>query len=328
MSEFDSNPFSKEGEGSYEDFSLNLLEENVKHVPYEGLGYGAVPEESEKAELLFEYTSPTPTEKVSTWMSKVRGATTDIYGVVSTKINAVAKQTGGDLREREMHQREQSLAERERTVKEREATMGIVVKKANWPFSFYPLVYHNIQEEIPERYSGLMQKLYLCLLADWACLIFNWAVIFIAVFSGAATDGADSDSLWATLYVLIGVPCAWRFWYNKAYIGSRDAATTQWAVFFLSFTGHTMFCAIMALGVPGTASGGLFFMFKMISRSAPIAAIFSFICSALWAAEAAASFFLLQRAHAQWKTGGEMKYPSEHELQLASVAVEAGLRAL
>lgn len=152
--------------------------------------------------------------------------------------------------------------------------------------------------------------------------MFNWAVVFLAVLSGAITDNTDSDALWATLYLMIGVPCAWKFWYTKAYNGSRDGSHSNWVTFFLAFSFHTAFCAYMALGVPGTASGGLFFMFKMISHSAPMATVLSCICTTLWGLEAASSVFLLKAAHAQWRNGG-VSFDKDMELQVANVAADA-----
>lgn len=321
--QMESNPFGNNyNDYVEEDFSINLVDvpENFKDgSAFESSSYGAVPEESEKTELLTGFGA-SPMDKATTWFQMAKTATTDLYGVVSDKVSGATQ--APEHRDVEMDRRERELADRERHLTTREASMGIVAKTPNWPFNFYPLVYHNIKEDIPQRYQSLMHRLYLCLLADWTCMLWNWLVIFSAVFSGALSDGADSDALWATLYLLGGIPCAWRFWYSKAYQGSRDSATGPWMVFFIGFTVHTMFCSVMALGVPGTASGGLFFMFKMVSQGAPLTALLSFICSAMWAAEAAASVVLLKAAHAQWRTGGEMNFP-QTELQVASVAMDA-----
>jgi hypothetical protein len=99
----------------------------------------------------------------------------------------------------------------------------------------------------------LVTHLYYTLLFTWACLLLNWATIMLVVLSASDLPGAGSDAMWSSLYVVGGVPGAWRFWYRSMYAAARDDSGTKWLLFLAHFCVHIVFASLMALGAPGFA---------------------------------------------------------------------------
>lgn len=330
-----SNPFNPEHKD--DDFSLNLMDPptGVVHTEYneDDEDYGALSREhpsyiaSDTASLLSpgdpssgSNNAPTKTSKSESSMSdnfaSLKSSFKEFVGMVKHSVEPEENQLASRS---ELAQKESDLLKREEVLKQRESECGIVHKEPNWPLKCYPLCYHDIDEEVPARYRKLVRRLYLCLLANWVCLLLNWIVVLMAVIGGTKQTQADSDALWASVYLFLGVPASWKLWYSRAYYGSRKNKTGGWIFFFVSFGSHTLFCCVMALGVPNTASGGLFFMFKMINNSLHFAAFMSFCCSALWAVEASVCVFLFKSAHNQWRGGNVQQ--NVFDEQSANVAV-------
>lgn len=130
-----------------------------------------------------------------------------------------------EAREQALLVREAKLAEKEEMLERRAAELGgeTTNMPPNWPLKRYPIAYHDINAEIPERYQALVRRCYIVMLFTWVCLVLNWLDIMIVVLWGSAIASADSDALWSTLYVIAGIPGAWRLWYRPIYFGCRSA---------------------------------------------------------------------------------------------------------
>lgn len=233
-------------------------------------------------------------------------ATTTVVFTHTNKLDPDDDDDGIDAREESLLLREAKVAEKERNLENLASRLGgYPSQPPNWPSTCYPLVYHDIHAEVPERYQDLVYKLYLCVLWTWLCLLWNWFVIMVVVLGSTNIAGANSDALWCTVYLLCGVPGAWRFWYQPIYRGSRDSSYTQWMLFLVNYgLVHMLFVALMALGVPGMAGGGLFTMFTTINQSMHFATIIALLCMMFWAANLLGSVYLVKLAHTAWKSSG------------------------
>jgi len=74
--------------------------------------------------------------------------------------------------------------------------------------------------------------------------------------------------------------------------------------FFINFLAHIAFGIVMGLGIPSTAGGGLFLMFKMYANDQTLAGMFCLICMILWLINVLISVYLLKSAHRVWKHSG------------------------
>jgi secretory carrier-associated membrane protein len=226
------------------------------------------------------------------------------------------------VREANLARREQELMQREAALKARERRVDALAKfENNWPCKCYPLAYHSIKDEIPEAQQGLITKLYMEVLLMWVCLFWNWLNVLIAWWE-PNVDGSSSHALWATIYVLAGVPLSWRLWYRSMYYAARDDSSKKWIFFFVNFGAHIAFCALMATGIPGLGSVGIWRMFDLFANKHTTLGIMALVSSTLWCVEALAGLLLIKMAHTEWRGQGQHK---KTKRALASAAAEAAM---
>jgi hypothetical protein len=79
----------------------------------------------------------------------------------------------------------------------------------NFP-KFYPLVYHNIEEEIPLDKQRVVRIAFYSYLGLVLCLSINWFAVTCELFRQGATE--TSAWLYAGIYVVTGVLGAWYLW--------------------------------------------------------------------------------------------------------------------
>eukprot|EP00471_Norrisiella_sphaerica_P003833 CAMPEP_0184479906 /NCGR_PEP_ID=MMETSP0113_2-20130426/1439_1 /TAXON_ID=91329 /ORGANISM="Norrisiella sphaerica, Strain BC52" /LENGTH=250 /DNA_ID=CAMNT_0026858073 /DNA_START=216 /DNA_END=968 /DNA_ORIENTATION=+ len=210
---------------------------------------------------------------------------------------------------RDLTERELALREREEQLKRRELELGMVEKeikalKPNWPFEWYPIEYHDIEEEIPPGKQVMMRRLYMNVLLTWAALVINWIAMLGIWFSG--DQSGPSYTLWGTLY-LLGIPGSWKFWYRPIYFAYRDKTTLRYFCFVLSFGMHCFFVVVMALGLPNCAAGGLMTMIQQFAVGNPKSAFCTFIAMVAWTATAMLSILNFKKVQNEWgKEGVDM----------------------
>jgi len=216
-------------------------------------------------------------------------------------------------RENKLLQRERELEDRERSVRERGG-----IGEPNWPSKCYPLLYHDISAEIPSEHQSLVRRFYATLLFTWLCLLWNWLVIMVIWGTPGADSSSSSNALWASIFVVLGVPGAWRFWYRSVFYGIKDKKASQWVFFFINFLGHAVFCILMGVGVPGVAGGGLFVMISMFANDHTLAGFFSLVDVILWGLNLLMCMYLAKKAHTVWKATG-MKTETKRSVAKAAV---------
>ncbi|KAF5358002.1 hypothetical protein D9756_001518 [Leucocoprinus leucothites] len=90
----------------------------------------------------------------------------------------------------------EDLQRREADIERREAELNQKAEhirkhgRNNWPF-FYPLIFHSIQDEIPEASRPLITRLYQLWLVLFGTLIVNMVACLFILFSGAQGGGSD-----------------------------------------------------------------------------------------------------------------------------------------
>ncbi|KVI00963.1 SCAMP-like protein [Cynara cardunculus var. scolymus] len=119
-------------------------------------------------------------------------------------------------KERELQAREADLRKREDIVKRKEeaaARAGIVLEEKNWP-PFFPIIHHDIANEIPIHLQKLQYVAFTTYLAGLVlCLLWNIIATTTAWIKG------EDPKIWflALIYFISGVPLAYVLWYRPLY---------------------------------------------------------------------------------------------------------------
>jgi hypothetical protein len=129
-----------------------------------------------------------------------------------------ASRMGGDetaARLDEIRRREMELEQRERNLGQRENHIRLH-GRSNWPpkpfWPFAPLIFHDIEQEIPQESRVIVLTLYRLWLAFLVTAILNFVACILLLVSGA-DDGAKD--LGGSIVDLFIVPVAFLLWYRS-----------------------------------------------------------------------------------------------------------------
>jgi len=126
------------------------------------------------------------------------------------------------------------------------------------------------------------------------------------VWGDQASDEADSNVLWAAIYLGASLPAGWFGWYQPIYKNlGASTAMTRWISFFVVFGTHTIFISLLALGTPGIAgAGGWMQLIAVFQNGDTWVGLVLLSSAALFSILALSSFFLMKQAHFIWSFGG------------------------
>nr|KAJ0225606.1 hypothetical protein LSAT_V11C100048560 [Lactuca sativa] len=136
-------------------------------------------------------------------------------------------------KERELQSREADLRKREEIVKRKEeaaARAGIVLEEKNWP-PFFPIIHHDIANEIPIHLQKLQYVAFTTYLGLVLCLLWNIVATTTAWIKG------EDPKIWflALIYFISGVPGAYVLWYRPLYRAFRSESAFKFTWFFLFY---------------------------------------------------------------------------------------------
>ena len=239
---------------------------------------------------------------------------------------------GGGLKELEekLREKERALEERERDLKEREAMeekdRRLLLpsgKRKNFP-PCYPLVHHDLKDDIPEANQGMMRAAFAAWLMSEAGYALNFFIMFLLLVTG---NSAFTKFLICCMATAAGVPLSWSMWYQQIYAASQtNAATLPYLLFFFHFAFHILFCGLAFLSPPiiGSFNAGLFTAIEQFAGGSGANVFFGVLClvnTALWGANTALSLYVMRWAYYTFRvTGGVQAAQQQAEL------FEAGAR--
>ena len=140
-------------------------------------------------------------------------------------------------RMRDIQEREQRVLDMERELDEKEQALQKQYKgyrpSKNWPGARCAIARHDISKDIASRYQNHVRKFYsLWWLVVLACCL-NWlSVIWYGLFK--KETNFMSYVLLPTLYVCVGCPCTWMFWYKRYYRAMQNNGNLSY-MFFVFF---------------------------------------------------------------------------------------------
>ncbi|CAN6453432.1 unnamed protein product [Victoria cruziana] len=233
--------------------------------------------------------------------------------------------TAKDLKrkEKELQAKEAELKKREQELKRREdaaARAGIVIEEKNWP-PFFPIIHHDIANEIPIHLHRLQYVGFASYLGMVLCLAWN----IIAV--SAAWVKGEGVTIWllAVIYFISGVPGGYVMWYRPLYRAMRTDSALKFGWFFLFYSLHIGFVVFAAVAPPiifkGKSLAGILPAIDLMSPHA-IVGILYFIGFALFCLESILSIWVIQQVLMYFRGSGKA---AELKRDAARGAVRAAL---
>ncbi|THH26466.1 hypothetical protein EUX98_g7726 [Antrodiella citrinella] len=195
------------------------------------------------------------------------------------------------VRLEELNRRETELARRETELGQK-ADYIRKHGRNNWPF-FFPLIFHSIQDEIPEASRPLITRLYQLWLVLAATMIMNLIACIFILIAGASGGGSDVGS--SIGYLLVITPLSFFLWYRPIYNGYMKEQALYYYLYFFFAGWHLLFSVYMILGVVGTGSAGLISTIKMFIDGHLVAGILGIIATVGWVLQGVGNaFYYLQ----------------------------------
>ncbi|KAH6763994.1 Secretory carrier membrane protein family protein [Perilla frutescens var. hirtella] len=209
-------------------------------------------------------------------------------------------------REKELQDKEAELKRKEQELKRREDAIsraGIVIEEKNWP-PFFPIIHHDIGNEIPIHLQRLQYVAFTTLLGIIACLLWNCIAVTVAWANG------EGPTIWflAVIYFISGVPGAYVLWYRPLYRAMRTDSALKFGWFFLSYAFHIAFCIFACVAPPlifkGKSLTGILPAVDLLTGNA-LVGIFYLIGFALFCIESLMSVWVIQQVYMYFRGTGK-----------------------
>lgn len=205
----------------------------------------------------------------------------------------------------QLRAREQELLKRQRELSEQREE---IIKSPNFP-AFYPVVYFNMEEDIPHSAKDAVKYALWGLIAITIAAIFN--VIAVLCVSGLPSYPKVRCFIFAIIQGLALVYCALHYSYQKLY----DACKRHDIPF--SFTLYqlliTVACVYLTIGFPTSGSVGLATFLDLIAKSNSFASMaIALANTALIACATLCEMLVLMRSQAYQKVSGLDAQNSSH----------------
>lgn len=246
------------------------------------------------------------------------------YGFGQTVDIPLDASTDVKKKERELQAKEAELRKREQEVRRKEEAIsraGIVIEEKNWP-PFFPIIHHDIANEIPVHLQRLQYVAFFSLLGLVLCLTWNVVAVTAAWIKG------EGVKIWflAIIYFIAGVPGAYVLWYKPLYRAFRTDSAIKFGWFFLFYLLHLGFCILAAVAPPivfkGKSLTGILSAIDVIGDYT-IIGIFYFIGFGLFCLETLVSVWVIQQVYMYFRGGGKT---AEMKREAALGAMGAALR--
>ncbi|XP_061363065.1 secretory carrier-associated membrane protein-like isoform X2 [Gastrolobium bilobum] len=242
------------------------------------------------------------------------GATVDIPLDASTDLKK---------KEKELQAKEAELKRREKDVRRKEeaaARAGIVLEEKNWP-PFFPIIHHDIANEIPIHLQRMQYVAFTSLLGLALCLTWNILAVTAAWIKG------EGVKIWflSIIYFIAGVPGAYVLWYRPLYNACRTDSAFKFGWFFLFYLLHLGFCILAAVAPPivfkGKSLTGILSAIDVIGDTT-IVGIFYFIGFGLFCIETLISVWVIQQVYMYFRGSGKA---AEMQREAARGALRAAI---
>ncbi|KAK7327947.1 hypothetical protein VNO77_22040 [Canavalia gladiata] len=225
------------------------------------------------------------------------GATVDIPLDPSTDLKKKEKEL--QAKETELRRREQEVRRKE----EAAARAGIVLEEKNWP-PFFPIIHHDIANEIPIHLQRLQYVAFTSLLGLVLCLTWNIVAVTAAWIKG------EGVKIWflSIIYFIAGVPGAYVLWYRPLYRAFRTDSALNFGWFFLFYLLHLGFCILAAVAPPivfkGKSLTGILSAIDVVGDHTVVGILY-FVGFGLFCVETLISIWIIQQVYMYFRGSGK-----------------------
>lgn len=209
-------------------------------------------------------------------------------------------------KEKELQAKEAELRRREQDLKRREeaaSRAGIVLEEKNWP-PFFPIIHHDIANEIPIHLQRLQYVAFTTLLGLFACLLWN----IVAVTTAWIKEGDVKIWFLSLIYFISGVPGAYVLWYRPLYRAFRNESAMKFGWFFMFYLLHIGFCIFAAVAPPvvfrGKSLTGILPAVDLIGKQV-LVGVFYFIGFGFFCLESVISVWVIQQVYMYFRGSGK-----------------------
>lgn len=266
-----------------------------------------------------EINAPTSKGRDSPWKSDSRAANVREAAKAAAQDSSTTLYmhgTGSDLgfnaeelqnyRDGDLKMREFEIALRESQLKAQEEQLkqqGVPLKN-NFP-PLFPLMYHNIEEEVPVEHHNTVRLFF----RDYQLLVLQVLVNFVATFvilmQGPVRVPAQ---LWSFLSASVDLFICPFFglvlWYRPVYNAYMKNRSLYYYAFFVFYVCHILFQSWKLIGFPGSGSAGIIVLVGCLASHALASTIFVAASSILWGFGLFVSLALFYRVKQQSKLQG------------------------
>ncbi|KAJ2720052.1 hypothetical protein GGI07_004854 [Coemansia sp. Benny D115] len=216
--------------------------------------------------------------------------------------------SGFDSREAELRRREEALEARERELNAREMHVQSMASGARPALNFpplYPIMYHNIDMEVPVGDRRTVRTIFYMWLALEAMLVFNCVACLIVMISGGK-DVSNTGASFGSSFIYLFTITAGSFflWYRPVYNAYMKDSSMFFYLFFIFNGFHILFDAYMAVGVPGAGSAGMIVMLQSLSSGKVAAGALCGISFSFWVLHFLASLFMYRKVRSHYSARG------------------------
>lgn len=148
-------------------------------------------------------------------------------------------------KEKALAKKEEELARMERELAGAAGTVAAQTK--NWP-RFWPLIHHDIANDIPDDFKRAVQVGWINFWAFTIVSLYNWIGSLVALITIGTKDGRLPGFFLALIYFLAGPPLVYVLMYKPLYRSAMTDRAIGFAWFFLTFMGYMVFLVWSLVG--------------------------------------------------------------------------------
>lgn len=216
-------------------------------------------------------------------------------------------------KELELEQREMNLGQREAHVKN--------YGKNNWP-PFYPIFFHDIDDEIPAEKQADVRTIYRGWLLLVAVLAWNTLTSIFLLTSGANSGGADLGS--GIFYLPVITVLSFLLWYRPVYNAYAKEHSLFYLLYFVFGGFHVAFCSYMLIGIPGTGSAGLINTIAAFGRGSIFTGVLGVVATVGWAILSLGNAWMWKAVWKHWHDKGHTFSQAKEEVATSGLKAYFG----
>jgi len=219
-------------------------------------------------------------------------------------------------KEQELKRREEDLARREKSLLDKEKQIDKATpKNKNWP-RCRPLIYHDIDGEIPRDQQKLVKAAYYIWFGTLFCYFYN----AVAVLAGLIAVGGGSEIAGFILSIIdciFFMPLTFLI-YRLLYRATRKGKSGLYLGYMISLWIDIIFFAWNGVGLRGWGGGGFLLMLPLFKENVAVGVI-CLVCVVFWGLLIIAHLYLFVHARINYRLVGGW---GSAKKQAASAAVQ------